>query len=148
MNESVKNSCGNTPATYKYENASGQRFFVFGYDSYRTNAHLVCADYIVDYNRQAQLIEAVEWLSGKPLVAKSFKNPFLYITTYRDEKDGSVAVGLFNSFVDGIYDCEIELGENYSEIKFVNASGELKGNKVKLTGEIPPYGFAAFELKK
>ena len=137
----------NSPATYKYENADGVKFFVLGYDSYRTIPHLLCPDYIVDYKRQKQLIDAIEWIEGKPLLAKSTKHPFLYITTYRAD-DGAVAVGLFNVHADGIYECEIELGENYSEVKFVNCSGELMGNKVKLSGEIPPFGFAAFELKK
>ncbi len=138
----------NSPATYRYENADGVKFFVLGYDSYRTSPHLICPDYIVDYNRQKQLIEAIEWIDGKPLLAKSTKHPFLYITTCRSDDDGSIAVGLFNVFADGIYDCEIELGDSFSDIKFVNCRGELLGNTVKLSGEIPPFGFAAFELKK
>ena len=136
----------NSPATYKYENADGVKFFVLGYDSYRTPPHLICPDYILDYKRQQQLIDSVEWIEGKPLLAKSTKHPFLYITTYRSD-DGAVAVGLFNVFADGIYDCEIELGESFSKIKFVNCEGKLCGDKVMLSGEIPPYGFAAFELK-
>lgn len=138
----------NSPASYRYENADGQKFFVLGYDSYRTPAYIVCADYIVDYKRQSQLIEAVEWLEGKPLLAKSLRHPYLYITCYRSGEDGGVAVGLFNAYYDDIYDCKISLGETFSSIKFVNCDGELLGDKVKLKGRITPYGFASFELKK
>lgn len=138
----------NSPATYRYKNEKGQKFFVLGYDSYRTTPHLICPDYIVDYKRQRQLIEAIEWIDERPFVAKTYKHPFLYICAYRSASDGSLALGLFNVFADGIYDCEIELGEYYSDIKFVNCDGELIGNRVKIKGEIPPYSFAAFELKK
>ena len=57
-----------------------------------------------------------------------------------------MAVSLSNVFLDDIYDCEIQLDKEYSEIKFVNCSGKLVNDKVYISW-IPPYGFAAFEVK-
>ena len=134
-------------ASYRYENADGVKFFVLGYDSYRTPPYIIAPDYMLDYNRQRQIIDAVEWIDGKPLYAKSYKNPFLYISTYLSDEDGSLAVGLFNVFADSVYECEIILDREYKSVSFIGCDGELSGNVVKLSGEIPPYGFAAFELK-
>ena len=137
-----------SPATYRYENADGVKFFVMAYDSYRTPPYMIAPDYIVDYNRQAQLMDAIEWIENKPLIAKSKKHPFLYTTAYRNDADGSVALGLFNVFADSIYECEIELGEEFGSVKFVNCEGVLDGRTVRLKGEISPFSFAALELKK
>ena len=39
-----------------------------------------------------------------------------------------------------------KLDKEYSDISFLNCIGELCGDRVKLC-DIPPYGFAAFEVK-
>ena len=63
------------------------------------------------------------------------------------EADGKLAVGLWNFFADEAFDFTVELSEEYSKIKFLNCSGELCGNKVKINS-IPAFGFGFFELEK
>lgn len=136
-----------TPASYRYENEKGQKFFVLCYDSYKTPAYIVNADYIVDYNRQKQLITAIEWLGAKPLDAVTEKNPYTYVATAKST-DGKMAVGVFNAYPDGINDCKINLDKKYRKIKFTYGKGKLKGDEVTIKGEILPYSFVAFEVKQ
>jgi hypothetical protein len=58
-----------------------------------------------------------------------------------------MAIALYNMNFDEIIDPVITLDKNYSEIKFLNCEGTLCGNKVTLSGEIPPYSAAFFEVK-
>ena len=58
----------------------------------------------------------------------------------------ALAVGLWNLCADIAIDPVIELDHNYSEIKFLNCSGTLDGDKVYLS-DIQPYAFVAFEVK-
>ena len=131
----------NATASYRYENASGQRFLVLGYDAY---IHNLSKNYFNNYYRQQQLSENVKWICGKKLPAIAFKNPNLYILASKDEN--SMAVALANIFLDDVYSPIIHLDKEYTEIKFVNCSGKLEGDKVYLS-DIAPYGFAAFEVK-
>ncbi|MBO5071147.1 MAG: hypothetical protein J6C37_12455, partial [Roseburia sp.] len=130
-----------TPAAYLYENEEGIRFLVMAYDLYNA---AVNANYTNNYYRQAQLIEAINWVGKRRLPAVSEKNPNLYLLTSSDGEAMSVA--LLNVFLDEILDPVIRLDKNYSEIKFVNCSGRLEGDMVYLS-EIAPYGFAAFEVR-
>ena len=93
-----------TPASYCYENADGNRFLVLAYDAYASGKS---ANYFNNYYRQEQMVEALEWMSGKKLPAVSFKNPYLYLITSGDET--SMAVALFNIFPDEIYEPRILL---------------------------------------
>ncbi len=131
----------NTTASYRYENAQGQRFLVLGYDAY---IHNLNKNYFNNYYRQEQIAKNVEWLCGKKLPAMVFKNPNLYILASKDEN--SMAVALANVFIDDVLEPIIQLDRKYSEIRFVNCSGRLDGDKVYLS-DITPYGFAAFEVK-
>ncbi len=129
-----------SPATYKYENQEGQRFFVLAFDHYASGER---TNYFNNYYRQSQLIEAIEWL-GKRLPAVCVENPNLYILAAKN--DDAMSVMLANVFLDDVLEPEITLDKEYNEIKFVNCCGELKGDKVYLS-DIAPYGFAAFEVK-
>jgi hypothetical protein len=133
-----------TPASYRYENANGQRFYVLAVDIYKSFALGIGQNFLKSYYRQADLADAIEWMAGKPLPAFSAKNPNLYILASRDED--SMSVALANVWLDDVYDPEIKLDKTYSEIRFVNCSGRLDGDRVYLS-DIPPYGFAAFEVK-
>lgn len=130
-----------TPASYLYENEEGIRFLVLACDLYNAVDN---ADYTNNYYRQAQLIEAIEWIGEKKFPAVCEKNPNLYLLTSSDGEAMSVA--LLNIFLDEILNPVIRLNRNYLEIKFVNCSGRLEGDKVYLS-EIAPYGFAAFEVR-
>ena len=133
-----------TPASYRYENANGQRFYVLAVDIYKSFALGIGQNFLKSYYRQADLVDAIEWMAGKPLPAFSAKNPNLYILASKGED--SMSVALANVWLDDVYDPEIKLDKAYSEIRFVNCSGRLDGDRVFLS-DIPPYGFAAFEVR-
>ncbi|MBQ8742896.1 MAG: hypothetical protein IJZ03_05965, partial [Clostridia bacterium] len=68
----------------------------------------------------------------------------LYILSSKDNERMSVL--LINHFMDEVFDPVVELDKSYSEIRFVNCSGRLEGDKVYLD-TVPAYGVAAFEIK-
>jgi hypothetical protein len=91
-------------------------------------------------------VNLVEWLNGKKLDAISTKNPDLYILTKKNEN--SLAIGLWNHFIDPILKPIIELGESYTSARFVNCNGKLVGNKVILDAPMGAFTFAFIELTK
>jgi len=126
------------PASYIYENASGQRFFVLAFEAY------FCSEVLYrKYTRARQLAKNVEWLSKKKLPAYIGGHPDLYMMCKGDEN--SLTVGLWNFFADSIDEPYILLDREYDNIKFLNCSGSISGNKVALS-EINAFGFAAFEV--
>lgn len=130
-----------TPAVYRYENAAGNRFLVLAYDAYASGKS---ANFFNNYYRQEQLIETLEWMGKKKLPAVSRKNPYLYLITSKDE--ASMSVALFNIFPDEILTPVIELDQAYQELRCLNCTGQIEGDRVILS-EIAPYGFAAFEVR-
>lgn len=140
----------NSPASYCYENASGHRFYVLAFDMFRSwllrrNAGTSAfTDYEFNYTRQSDLISAIEWMCGKPLPAVTKKHPNLYVLASKGKK--SMAVALANVHLDDVFSPEIRLDRHYSEIRFLNCTGKLDGDRVYID-HIPPYGFAAFEVK-
>ena len=56
-----------------------------------------------------------------------------------------MSVSLSNVHLDDVFDAEIRLDRAYREIRFLNCSGKLDGDRVTID-HIPPYGFAAFEV--
>jgi hypothetical protein len=84
-------------------------------------------------------------MCGKPLPAKSKKNPNLYI--YTAKAQNAMSVLLLNVHLDSIDEPVIVLDKDYSDIKFVNCNGRIEGNKVYLS-PIQSYGMAAFEVKE
>ena len=129
-----------TPSCYRYENAKGQRFVVFAFDGY-----LADKAQFRNYERQRQMLEDIEWLSGKKLDAVCKGNPDLYMITKK--QDGELSAGLFNLSIDECLDPIVELSEEYISAEFINCSGELKGDKVYLS-DLAPYTFSAIILKK
>ena len=139
-------TCTKVPATYLYENANGQRFCVMAFDakeSVRSARSLL--EHYRSYGKSKLLMDAVEWLGGKKLPARSENNPDLYIMAKTD-KDGAMAVGLWNLHRDKIRVPEIILDKDFSSIEFINCTGKLEGNKVTLS-TIHAYDFAGFEVK-
>jgi len=130
---------GTIPASYRYENAAGQRFLVFTFNGYFAPDQLTR-----QYTRSRQLAEAVEWFSGSKLPAYAFGNPDLYIMC--KDSESARTVGLWNFFADSIFEPVITLNKEYSKITFINCTGELRGNKVFLS-EIQPFAFAGFEVE-
>lgn len=130
-----------TVLSYRYENASGQKFFVLNFSVEEQAGNLSLFN---SYARQNTLIKAVEWIADKKLPAKCVKNPQLYIICKR--KKNSLAVGLFNCFADSILKPTIELDRAYKTVNFLGTSGTMKDNVIILTEEIPAFGFVAFEV--
>ena len=129
--------------SYTYENAKGERFLVYNFD---IEKEAEAVGLIRNYYRQEQLVNLVEWLNGKKIDAICVRNPDLYILTKKNES--SLAIGLWNHFIDPILKPIIELGEKYSSVRFLNCNGRLDGDKVILDQPINAYAFAFIELIK
>jgi hypothetical protein len=132
-------SKGKIPMAYRYENSDGNRFLVLN-----INARCEGSGMLKHYARGRQYAENIEWLSGKKLPAYVYGNPSLYVQSKKDEN--AMAVGLWNFFADIAVNPVVHLDKEYSEIEFINCSGELKGDKVHLS-DIPAFGFVGFEVK-
>ncbi|MBQ1183337.1 MAG: hypothetical protein IIX60_02690 [Clostridia bacterium] len=130
---------GKVPLSYRYENADGNRFLVLN-----INARCEGSGMLKHYARGRQYANNIEWLSGKKLPAYVYGNPSLYVQSKKDEN--AMAVGLWNFFADIAVNPVVHLDKEYSEIEFINCSGELKGDKVHLS-DIPAFGFVGFEVK-
>lgn len=126
--------------TLLYTNAQGQKFLVYGFDAYFTGE-----DRYRSYSVQRQLIQAISWLTGKALPAVCPGHPDLYLQC--KAAPDCLSVGLWNFFADEIDTPTITLAESYSQIEFLNCSGQLNGNTVTLS-QLAPYGFAFFTVKK
>ena len=98
-----------------------------------------------NYERSLQISGNIPWLSGKKLPAYVYGCPEMYIQC--KESEGKLSVGLWNFFADEAFDFEVQLSEEYSKIKFLNCSGTLDGDKVKIDS-IPAFGFGFFEVEK
>ncbi len=130
---------GIIPVSFRYENADGQRFLILNLNTRKGSDRL-----LKHYARSRQYATQIEWLSGKKLPAYCYGNPALYMQA--KEKDGALAVGLWNFFADIAVEPVIELAKQYSKITFINCNGRLYGDKVFLS-DIPAFGFAGFEVK-
>ena len=127
------------PTSYKYENDSAQKFFVLCFPAAENGAIRV------NYARQQSLKDAIEWISGSKLPVFCGKNPYLASVVKRDGT--TLRAALINCFEDEIADEVIELDRSYNEIRFIEGSGTLCGNKIVLTTPIGAYKTAAFEVK-
>lgn len=137
----------NTPGAYTYRNDEGISFLVFAgdfeSDTY-DDPNMEYSNYYNNYYRQKQLIDGIEYICGKRLPAICEKNPNLYILAAKG--DGAMSVLMMNIFADDMLSPVVTLDRRYDEVKFVNCTGELKGDKIFLK-TVPAYGFAAFEVK-
>lgn len=131
---------GEIPSAYFYENASGQKFFIFAFNGY------FCSEYIMrSYARSRQVANAVKVLTGNDLPAYTSGNSDLYLIAKKG--DNAMSVGLFNIFPDTAFEPKIELDSEYASIKTVNCTAKIEGKTVTLS-DIPPFAFAGFEATK
>ena len=135
----TETSHGIIPMSFRYENSDGNRFLILNVNTRSDRDNL-----LKHYARSRQYAENVQWLSGNKLPAYVYGNPELYVLCKKDKN--AMAVGLWNFFADAALSPTIELDKEYSDISFLNCSGELCGDKVRLC-DIPPYGLAAFEVR-
>lgn len=127
------------PASYRYENADGQRFLVYCFNGYFNNESVYR-----QYARASQIKSAAKWLSGKEIPVVCQGNPDLYIQAKKDEN--KTAVALWNIFPDRIENPIVELDFLPTKIKALNCTAEIKENKVFLS-PINAYDFCAFEVE-
>ena len=121
------------------ESADGERFLVLNINTRNKNENL-----LKHYARSRQYAEAAEWMSGEKLPVYVYGHPALYMQC-KQGKD-AMSVGLWNFFADEVSKPIVELYKSFSEIKFINCNGKIHGDKVYLD-KIPPFGFAAFEVR-
>ncbi len=132
---------GDSPASYRYENASGQRFYVLAFDGHFASEKL---SYTNNYYRAEHMMSALEWISGKKLPAKTYKNPGLYLYVARDEN--STAIMAINSFYDDIAEPRILLDKHYDVVNCINCTARIEGDELVLS-ELVGFSFAAVELR-
>lgn len=132
-------------ASYFYVNEKGQAFYVLGVDSVYFPLKGEDA-YFNNYYRARAIKENLVKVAGKELVACSDKNINLTLLCAKGD-DGSLTVGLFNFFIDGIASPKIEISEPISDVSFINCSGRVADGGVVID-EIPSYGFACFTVRK
>ena len=135
---------GSTPASYRYTNADGIKFFVLAYNAMSLYGEYN-KNYLQNYYRQEQLISAIEWLCGKKLPVVSKKNPNLYFLVAKEE-DGSCAVAVANVYYDDIYNLEIELDKEYENAEFIGIEGKLAKDKI-VVPYLPAYATMVINLK-
>lgn len=130
------------PLSYRYENPDGQRFLVL---NFVTDIDSRKAYIWKQYARGRQIVENTPWLSGEKVPACAVGNPGVYLQCKTDAD--SMTVGLWNLHPDPAFAPVVQLAEAFGSIEFLNIAGTLEGDQV-LLDEIPPYGFAAFTVRK
>lgn len=135
----VETGSGRIPMSFRYENASGNRFLVLNINTRSDSDNI-----LKHYARSRQYAEQIKWLSGQKLPAYAYGNPALYIQCKQGK--GALAVGLWNFCADIAIEPIVELNKEYQKIEFINCDGRFEGDRVYLT-DIPPFGFVAFEVR-
>lgn len=134
---------GRLPLSYRYENAEGQRFLVYLFDSLELSR---TTGLFFNYARKEQLISAFEWISGSQLaVVPANRAPFVYLLTRETER--GLAVGVFNCFADEVSQPSFRVSESFTEAEFCFCSGRISDGVVTIDGEIPAFGYIAFILR-
>ena len=132
------------PGSYLYENGSGQRFLVYGFDGERTD---MTGENIRAYPRQITLFDAIEWLTDEKMPVRIEKQPSLYTIIKENEKE--TAVGIWNFYNDVAMPEKIPLGREYKSVRFIGGScGAFSGNVIIPEKVIYPYEFFGFVLEK
>lgn len=123
------------PASFRYNNGECE-FLIFTFDAYTINQS---SDVFLSYCRQKQLLEFTcekSCAAGNPGVYRIIK-----------QNDKSTAILILNIFEDELSDFTIELDKAYSDMLIYGAEGELKGDVIKITSAVAPYGAVAINLK-
>ncbi len=112
------------PSCYTYENRDGGRYIVYCFDASRAPEGVMR-----QYIRPRQLAQLLRERDC-PLPIECFGNPDLYILCKSDDK--STAVGFWNCHADFVRNAAVRLDGRYSKARFVNLSGTLDGELLKI----------------
>ena len=126
------------PLSYEYRNAAGQRFLVYAFEGYFAGQ-----DWFRQYYRQEQ-IRAFAARCGKRLPAFCPGHPELYVLAKSD--GAKLAVGLWNCFPDPVCTPTVTVDGPYTRVEGFRCEAAVCEDEVTLQTDIPPYGFAFFEL--
>lgn len=132
-----------SPASYRYENAEGHRFFVLAFRAYAPGKYQN-ANYLRSWCRREQLAAAVQWLCGKALPAFVEDAPETLLLTSSNGK--AMAVAVLNLSLDELIDPVIRLDRAYETLHCVGCEGRLEEDRVQLSS-LPACGFAAFSVQ-
>ena len=125
-------------ASYRYQNAAGQKFLVLGFDGYYAGEHS-----FKQYARAAQLRDAIRFFGGE-LPAFLCNCPDAYLICSRNGAEKAVLIG--NFFDDALENAAVTVGPGYTAAAFAGCTGRLVGEHV-LIDRIEPYAVAAFSVK-
>ena len=125
---------------YRYENADGQRFFVFTFsaDALPSRPKFLCS-----YELESALKNGIEWIARTALPVKIMRSPELYLLCEKGENYTSIAA--FNCFFDSVTDGVFKLDREYSKVEFCGCTGRLDGDCVILDSEIHAFDFISFK---
>ncbi|MDO5478404.1 MAG: hypothetical protein Q4G23_04495 [Clostridia bacterium] len=124
------------PGAYTYKSGDTE-FLIFTFDGY------------IDKYDSGLFTSYIQEKVIKDFLGDSFcyirKEPAVYQICKKDENE--TAVFFENLWEDSLFNFEIELDGEYSDMTFFGAEGVLCGRKIKITTEVAPYGMFAVVLK-
>ena len=129
-------------ACYRYENAKGQRFLVYGFRAESQPAH---SGMYWSYGRGAQLAREIPWLCGKTLPAVCTGHPFLYCRS--NESEDSVAVAYFNCSADGIDEATVTFARDVKSVQVIGGSGEQVNKHTVRLFDLRSFGYVCIEAE-
>ncbi len=135
----VSNEDRMSPASYRYENASGTRFLVFAFEGY-----LVDDTLIRNYARADQIKDALRYLGGDHVIT-ACTSPDLYLITKQSGE--RFAAGLWNFCADAVDEPTLNIGACVTVTDTIGCTAEYVDGNLRLS-RIEPYGFAAVEWVK
>ncbi len=129
--------------SYRYENANGNRFLVFGFDASSLD---YTANLFSHYARRKQLSEQLDWLGADVPFRMEGNYPNLYAMCKRGD-DGSLLIALFNFTPSPLYDVKMSIKSGLAGKTVLGQECTFThDDRAILLDSIPPYGFAAFEI--
>ncbi len=135
---------GQIPCSYRYENAEGQRFLVYGFDasSLSFESSLFCHRL-----RRQQLNDHLDWLGADVPFRVEGDCPNLYAMCKRGE-DGSLLIVLFNFNPDAQYDLTLTLTEGLAGKTVLARNCSITLNGDRITADcLAAYGYISFEIQ-
>ena len=127
---------------FQYENAEGERFLVLPFSAREARLR---SGYFKSYVRRRMLVQAIEWLGGRPLDAYLEGNdPLLYLLVKRE--GDTLRVGIWNLFDDRADAVRVCVNLPIERVRYLHCNGHVEGNCVVLDSRLYPYEFAGLEI--